>query len=196
LQDSSDPTPLSQIVSHETERITPSYVKIPTTYPKLSCSGRTGLDRSVLNDTFVNVITGSEDFSFKLMRKNQYEEALFRCEDDRYEFEMCIECNASSIRIMKPLAVKIQAMNTEERHIFRVEDCNFTPVHYKAVDTLYGDQGAMMIELLKRSPAFAIPVILPRMEAKDVEWRKVREEMSKIWKKIYQVRSLLSCHVM
>ena len=33
----------------------------------------------MLNDTFVNVITGSEDFSFKLMRKNQYEEALFRC---------------------------------------------------------------------------------------------------------------------
>jgi hypothetical protein len=32
----------------------------------------------VLNDAFVNVITGSEDFSFKLMRKNQYEEALFR----------------------------------------------------------------------------------------------------------------------
>lgn len=24
-----------------------------------------------LNDTFVNVITGSEDYSFKLMRKNQ-----------------------------------------------------------------------------------------------------------------------------
>ena len=69
-----------QIVSHETERITPSYVKIPASYPKLACSGRTGLDLSVLNDTFVNVITGSEDFSFKLMRKNQYEEALFRCE--------------------------------------------------------------------------------------------------------------------
>lgn len=24
-----------------------------------------------------------QDYSFKLMRKNQYEEALFRCEDDR-----------------------------------------------------------------------------------------------------------------
>jgi histone deacetylase complex regulatory component SIN3 len=42
---------------------------------------------------------GSEDYSFKLMRKNQYEEALFRCEDDRYEFEMACEQNASAIRV-------------------------------------------------------------------------------------------------
>lgn len=33
------------------------------------------------------------------MRKNQYEEALFRCEDDRYEFEMACEQNASTIRV-------------------------------------------------------------------------------------------------
>lgn len=32
----------------------------------------------MLNSEFVNVITGSEDYSFKLMRKNQYEESLFR----------------------------------------------------------------------------------------------------------------------
>jgi histone deacetylase complex regulatory component SIN3 len=31
----------------------------------------------------VSVPTGSEDFSFKNMRRNQYEEALFKCEDDR-----------------------------------------------------------------------------------------------------------------
>lgn len=70
---------LGQIVAHETERVTPSYVKIPVGYPKLACSGRTPLGGETLNDVFVNVITGSEDYSFKLMRKNQYEEALFRC---------------------------------------------------------------------------------------------------------------------
>ena len=65
-------------MAHETERVTPSYVKIPAGYPKLECRGRTPLDLSVLNDVYVNVISGSEDYSFKLMRKNQYEEALFR----------------------------------------------------------------------------------------------------------------------
>lgn len=37
----------------------------------------------VLNDHWVSVTSGSEDYSFKHMRKNQYEESLFKCEDDR-----------------------------------------------------------------------------------------------------------------
>lgn len=35
------------------------------------------------------------------MRKNQYEEALFRCEDDRYELDMAIEQNMSAIRVRR-----------------------------------------------------------------------------------------------
>jgi len=40
-----------------------------------------------LNDHWVSVTSGSEDYSFKHMRKNQYEESLFRCEDDRSELD-------------------------------------------------------------------------------------------------------------
>ena len=61
-------------------------------------------------------------------------------------------------------------MAPEDRNSLRLEDCNLSPVHYKAVDGLYGDQGSTMVELLKRSPASAIPVILPRLEQKDLEW--------------------------
>lgn len=48
----------------------------------------------VLNDHWVSVTSGSEDYSFKHMRKNQYEESLFKCEDDRlvinvYLFVVC-----------------------------------------------------------------------------------------------------------
>lgn len=46
-------------------------------------SHRTELGAQVLNDKWVSVTSGSEDYSFKHMRKNQYEESLFRCEDDR-----------------------------------------------------------------------------------------------------------------
>lgn len=48
-----------------------------------SASQRTYLGAEVLNDHWVSVTSGSEDYSFKHMRKNQYEESLFRCEDDR-----------------------------------------------------------------------------------------------------------------
>lgn len=47
-------------------------------------SHRSRLDKSVLNDDWVSVTSGSEDRSFKHMLKNQHEENLFVCEDDRY----------------------------------------------------------------------------------------------------------------
>jgi len=52
-------------------------------YPIPIASQKTELGTEVLNDHWVSVTSGSEDYSFKHMRKNQYEESLFRCEDDR-----------------------------------------------------------------------------------------------------------------
>ncbi len=42
------------------------------------------------------------------MRKNQYEEALFRVEDDRFELDMMIETNASAMRAMANLARQLE----------------------------------------------------------------------------------------
>jgi paired amphipathic helix protein Sin3a len=53
-------------------------------YPIPTASQRSELGAQVLNDHWVSVTSGSEDYSFKHMRRNQYEESLFRCEDDRY----------------------------------------------------------------------------------------------------------------
>lgn len=55
----------------------------PFQYPVPSASNRTDTEASVLNDLWVSVTSGSEDYSFKHMRKNHYEESLFKCEDDR-----------------------------------------------------------------------------------------------------------------
>ena len=40
-----------------------------------------------------------ENYSFKHMRRNQYEEALFRCEDERFEIDMVIDSNTATIRV-------------------------------------------------------------------------------------------------
>ena len=63
-------------------------------YKEPVASYRTGLAAEVLNDTCVSVTNGiedngseangSEDYSLEHMRKNEYEEILFRCEEDRY----------------------------------------------------------------------------------------------------------------
>ena len=64
----------------------------------------------VLNDLWVSVPTGSEDFSFKIMRKNVFEDALFRCEDERHEIDMVLDNNAAAIRVLEPLADEIAAL--------------------------------------------------------------------------------------
>jgi paired amphipathic helix protein Sin3a len=66
------------------ECCTPSYRLLPADYPIPIASQRSELGAEVLNDHWVSVTSGSEDYSFKHMRRNQYEESLFRCEDDRY----------------------------------------------------------------------------------------------------------------
>lgn len=178
--------PLSETVMSETERLTPSYVKIPSGYPKLHCSGKTALGEVVLNDMLVNVTSGSEDYSFKLMRKNQYEEALFRCEDDRFDLEMCIEQNASAIRALRPIADRIMGMTAEEKANFRLDEESLGQIHYRAVEKIYGDRGPNIVELLKKNPAVAVPVALMRLDQKDKEWRQVKTEMTKMWRKVYE----------
>jgi hypothetical protein len=43
-----------------------------------------------------------------------------------------------------------------------------------AVERLYGEAaGPQVVELLRRSPAAAAPVVLPRLEQKQREWREV-----------------------
>ena len=48
------------------QRCSTSYVRLPPDYPKLHCSGRTPLAGALINDVWVSVTSGSEDYSFKV----------------------------------------------------------------------------------------------------------------------------------
>ena len=74
------------------------------------------------------------------------------------------------MKTLRQINEKLLAMPPEERSSFRIEDGMLGPVHYKAVDHLYAESGPILVDLLKRNPAAAIPVILLRMEQKDAEW--------------------------
>ena len=41
--------------------------------------------RQVLNDTWVSIPTWSEDSTFVTSRKSQFEEHIYKCEDERFE---------------------------------------------------------------------------------------------------------------
>ena len=54
------------------------------------------------------------------MRKNIYEEALFRSEDDRFELDMVIECGASAIRAMAPLVSQLALLPPDAKANWRL----------------------------------------------------------------------------
>lgn len=72
------------------------------------------------------------------MRKNQYEEHLFRCEDDRFDLDMCIQCNASAMRAMAPLEAVLAHMDQEDRQTYRIPEGALTAIHLRAIQRIYG----------------------------------------------------------
>lgn len=103
--------PLSEIDLTQSRKCTPSYRALPKQYPKPLCSERSAAEAAVLNDEWVSIPIGSEDtYSFKHMRKNQYEEALFRSEDERFEIDMIIDSNMCTIRLLEPIAEEMSKL--------------------------------------------------------------------------------------
>lgn len=191
-------TPLSEIDFSQCRKCTPSYRALPKDFPKPVFSERSELEAACLNDDWVSIPIGSEESnSFKHMRKNQYEEALFKCEDDQFEIDMIIDSNTCTIRVLEPIAEEIANLRVlEEAHAnsqgtfprfnFQLERRNLSTVHLNAITRIYGDHGAEILELLRKNPAGTVPIVLKRLKQKDLEWRKVRQDMSKGWKEIIE----------
>ena len=74
------------------------------------------------------------------------------------------------IQALRKLHDTIQTLPDTERSSFRIEDGVLGPVHFKAVDQLYADSGQILVDLLRRNPSVAIPIIMLRMEQTDAEW--------------------------
>ncbi|KAE9449196.1 hypothetical protein C3L33_18906, partial [Rhododendron williamsianum] len=163
---------------------TPSYRLLPEDYPIPSASQRSELGAQVLNDHWVSVTSGSEDYSFKHMRRNQYEESLFRCEDDRFELDMLLECVSSAAKRVEELLNRLNDNSISSDSPIRFED-HFTALNLRCIERLYGDHGLDVMDILRKNSSVALPVILTRLKQKEEEWNKCRSDFNKVWAEIY-----------
>lgn len=167
------------------KRLGASYCVIPPSQEGLTCSGRTQLCKEVLNDQWVSFPTWSEDSTFVSSRKTQYEEYMYRCEDERFELDVVIETNASTIRVLEGVNKKLSRMNAEDVAKYRLDDClggSSPTLHQRALKRIYGDKAQDIIDGLKRNPQTAVPVVLRRLKAKEEEWREAQKGFNKIWR--------------
>ncbi|KAJ0830567.1 putative transcription regulator Others family [Helianthus annuus] len=166
------------------QRCTPSYRLLPDDYPIPSVSQRSELGSQVLNEVWVSVTSGSEDYSFKHMRRNQYEESLFRCEDDRFELDMLLESVSATAKRAEDLLNNINNKSISTDVPIRIED-HFTALDLRCIERLYGDHGLDVMDILRRNPSLALPIILTRLKQKQEDWTKCRSDFNKVWAEIY-----------
>ncbi|XP_010548113.1 PREDICTED: paired amphipathic helix protein Sin3-like 5 isoform X2 [Tarenaya hassleriana] len=163
---------------------TPSYRLLPENYPIQIPSHRNEIGAEVLNGRWVSVTSGSEDYSFKHMRKNQYEESLFRCEDDRFELDMLLESVNSAIKRVAELLEKINDNTISMDTPICIRE-HLTVLNLRCIERLYGDYGLDVMDFLKKNPHIALPVILTRLKQKQEEWARCRSDFRKVWAEVY-----------
>lgn len=177
---------LAQEIDYSTcIRLGASYCALPKTRELHKCSGRTQLCKEVLNDTWVSFPTWSEDSTFVTSRKTQYEEIIYRCEDERFELDVVIETNSATIRVLEGLQKKFARMSSEDVAKFRLDDClggNSQTIHQRSIRRIYGDKSNDIIKGLKTNTFVAVPIVLRRLKAKEEEWRDAQKGFNKQWR--------------
>ncbi|CAA0834734.1 Paired amphipathic helix protein Sin3-like 4 [Striga hermonthica] len=183
-KDKSMAKPIHELDLSEFKSCTPSYRLLPENYPIPLASRRTEIGNQVLNDRLVSVTSGSEDHSFKHMHKNQYEETLFQCEDDRFELDMLLESVNATVKHVEELLDRMNAHTTKADSSFNIEEC-LSALSLRCIERLYGDHGLDVVDLLRKNAPAALPVILTRLKQKQEELARCRADFNKVWAGIY-----------
>uniref|UniRef100_H3C6M1 Paired amphipathic helix protein Sin3a n=1 Tax=Tetraodon nigroviridis TaxID=99883 RepID=H3C6M1_TETNG len=166
------------------KRLGPSYRALPKSYQQPKCTGRTPLCREVLNDTWVSFPSWSEDSTFVSSKKTQYEEHIYRCEDERFELDVVLESNLATIRALETVQ-RLSRMSAEEQLRFKLDNTmggSSEVIHRKAIQRIYGDKANDIIDGLHRNPGVSVPIVLKRLKMKDEEWREAQKGFNKIWR--------------
>ena len=121
-------------------------------------------------------------------KKNIYEEALHRSEEERHEYDFHIEAIVKTIGLLEPINNKISQLNPEDRGQFKLKP-NFggagKSIHHRVIRKIYGREvGEEVIRAMQDSPAVSIPVVLARLKQKEEEWKRAQREWNKVWREV------------
>ncbi|OAD81320.1 hypothetical protein PHYBLDRAFT_161933 [Phycomyces blakesleeanus NRRL 1555(-)] len=181
--------PKPDIMHCKTVEISPSYRAVPKSWQNQPCSGRDQLCWEVLNDGYVShPIWASEDSGFVTSKKNQYEEALHRVEEERYDYDLNIEANHNVIALLEPIVVRLETMTPEEKSNLRLEPGlggQSVSIYTRIIKKVYEKERAEeIIEMLYTNPAQVAPILLKRLKKKNEEWIKAQYEWNGIWREL------------
>jgi paired amphipathic helix protein Sin3a len=153
------------------------------------CSGRDDICRSVLNDEWVSQPTfASEEAGFLAHKKNAYEEALHRSEEERHEYDFHLEAIYRTIQMLEPFNNKINQLSPEDKANYKFKPNlaqAMKSIHLRVIKKVYGKEAGMdVFHALQEVPVVAIPLVLTRLKQKNEEWKRAQREWNKVWKEV------------
>jgi histone deacetylase complex regulatory component SIN3 len=188
----------------EAAKLTPSYQKYPSDFVFDKFSGASEGDGAALNyncfclaqdystdNKGEKYYKSPEDYDGIKIRRNVYEEVLARVEDEMHEVDMAIERNASVMRVLEPVAEEATRLREQEekdgqpigRLQYKLRNRALNSIHIGAIARVYGESGEEVLQHLMNNPLVVVPIINKRLKEKNDEWRKVKTELKKEWKK-------------
>ena len=165
----------------------PSYRHLPKRDQNKACKGRDGMCYEVLNDQWASHPTwASEDSGFVAHRKNQYEEALHRVEEERHDYDFHIESCQRTIQLMEPLVQQINAASEADRVNFQLQPGlggASEAIPKRIIMKVWGrETGAKVLADMFSRPAAVLPLVLRRVKQKLEEWKQTQREWEKVWR--------------
>lgn len=136
-----------------------------------------------INGLWVSVPYGSEDFSFRHFRKNIFEDALFKCEDERFELDMATENSCYTLRLLEKALEEASLLSPEQQKTFTLDEKIFRKIRLRPIISIYSEHAAKIIEMLRNSPIKSLPVVISRIKLKIETWKKNSKfDSERIWK--------------
>ncbi|KAJ5763051.1 hypothetical protein N7533_001732 [Penicillium manginii] len=169
----------------------PSYRLLPKRERQKACSGRDQLCFEVLNDDWASHPTwASEDSGFVAHRKNQYEDALHRIEEDRHDYDHHIEACTRTIQLIEPICQQFLHMSDAERTNFKLPPGlggQSEAIYQRVIKKVYDRQrGEKIIRDMFERPCQVLPIVLFRLKQKLEEWKACQREWDKVWREQMQ----------
>ncbi|KAJ5899978.1 hypothetical protein N7495_004722 [Penicillium taxi] len=189
-----DPKPmeeLEQVNLAHCRSLGPSYRLLPVRERQKPCSGRDQLCFEVLNDEWASHPTwASEDSGFVAHRKNTFEDALHRIEEDRHDYDHHIEACTRTIQLIEPICQQFLHMSEAERANFKLPPGlggQSEAIYQRVIKKVYDRQrGEKIIRDMFERPCHVLPIVLFRLKQKLEEWKACQREWDKVWREQMQ----------
>lgn len=177
--------PLSEFETHYFKKISYSYFKMPLDFPRSLCFGRTSdeewaaLYKEVFNEDYSSLPQGSESFKFKM--KNQFEDMLFKVEDDMYNRDYEIGQYQRAMDVFEEETRKIERMTEEEKKGYSIDPHKFNKLRRRQIEKVYCELGPHMLAMVPQNPTKAVPILYQRFKNIYLQLSSDRAECVKEW---------------